>query len=637
MNILVANISALQSQPQQRTYHLYFKGAICDSIVAYQTNESIAKAFGALDEIANSGGIHKVVALVSQKVRDVRVEWANNLTALEYYNQVIHSLWTQAELVSIDVDNKEPEEMLRELMLHFSPHDNVYIDAAGGRRTDANVIQQTVKILQYVDIKVAMSLYADIQQSPESSYIRETSEFLDLENISAALSEFMSTGRADALYDIPDANFAAEWKRLFEAMREFSDSISIGNVDNIDQTLINIQQAIAVCENIEADDVHFVIIKRFLPIFKEKIIGESTTVDYLRIIQWCVGNKMVQQALTIIVEKLPKYLIDYEYFFPRNATEKCRIQDAASKDTMFHGNWEAYALYKELLGITANVDASVEELKQVLTNKKLPNKSNQDVETAWKTVQGFNNNRLTYNGSLFSRGVTEIRNAIKYNGYKTFDSLCNSIANQEPLLLALLGKKKEKKKDTISVKLTAIDQIQQNGASDQFKYNEHLDWHWFTKVLYSYVYVKAIRNQINHASSEENLTQEDKEILRKQGLDCSTYSLSTICNNLQFLIDAVKKAKQPIVVAEKTALNEFKGNKGDTVEATCVSAGIVRIEGLNYNIPMVVDRAVDKNGLIGKKVKVVVEQFRKNSKVVSSVRYINPNPPMDVSNLLSNL
>ena len=78
MNILVANISALQSQPQQRTYHLYFQGAICDSIVAYQTNESIAKAFGALDEIANSGGIHKVVALVSQKVRDVRVEWANN-------------------------------------------------------------------------------------------------------------------------------------------------------------------------------------------------------------------------------------------------------------------------------------------------------------------------------------------------------------------------------------------------------------------------------------------------------------------------------------------------------------------------------------------------------------------------------
>lgn len=631
MNILVANISTLQKEKKQWTYHLYFKGAMVDSIVAYQTNESIARAVATLDEVAKTGGIHKVVALVSQQVREMHVEWADNLTAWEYYDQVIHSLWPQAELVSIDADNKEPDEILRELMPHFCSHDKVYIDAAGGRRTDANVIQQTVKILQFVDVKVAMSLYADIQTG--RGYIRETSEFLDLENISDALSEFMSTGRADKLYAIPDAGFDAEWKTLFEAMREFSDSISIGNVDNLDQTLISIQEAITACENMETDDVRTVIIKRFLPIFKEKIIGESTKVDYLRVIQWCVDNKMVQQALTIIVEKLPKYLIDYEYFFPRNATVKGRIQDAASKDALFHGNWEAYALYKELLGITANVDASVEELKQVLINKKLPSKPNKNVAMAWKTVQGFNNNRLTYNSDWSSKGVAEIQSAIKTSGYKTFDSLCNSIANQEPLLLALLGMKKEKKKDTISVKLTAIDQIQQKGAPDQFTYNVRLDWPLFTKVLYSYVYVKAIRNQINHASSEEILTQQDKEILLKKGLDCSTYSLSTICNNLQSLIDAVKKAKLPIVKPEQTILNEFKGNKGDDVEATCVSAGFVRIEGLNYSIPMVVERAVDKNGLVGKKVKVIVEQFKKNSKVVSSVRYINPNPPTDLSNL----
>ena len=631
MNILVANISALQSRKLERTYHLYFKGAMVDSIDACQTNESIAKAFAALDEVVNTGGIRKVVALVSPKVRGEHIEWADNLTALEFYEQVIRHLWSQAEFVSIDVDNKEPDEILRELMPHFCPHDNVYIDAAGGRRTDANVILQTARILQYVDVKVAMSLYADIQS--ESGYIRETSEFLDLENISAALSEFMSTGRADALYAIPDADFDVEWKKLFEAMREFSDSISIGNVDNLDQTLRNIQEAIAVCENLETDNVRTVIIKRFLPIFKEKIIGESTKVDYLRIIQWCVDNKMVQQALTIIVEKLPKYLIDYGYFVPHSVTERLRIKNAATTDAMFHGNWEAYAFYKELLGTIVNLDASVEQLKQVLTGKTLPSNSNKNVETAWETVQGFNNNRLTYNGSWSSKGVTEIQSAIKNNGYKSFDSLCNSIANQEPLLLALLGMKKEKKKDTISVKLTAIEQIQQNGAPDQFKYSEHLDWQWFAKVLYSYVYVKAIRNQINHASSEEILTQEDKEIFLKQGLDCNTYSLSTICHNLQSVIDAVKNAKLPIVVPEQTALNEFKGNKEDVVEATCISAGFVKIDGLNYSIPMVVERAVDKSGLVGKKVKVIVEQFKKNSKVVSSVRYINPNPPIDLSNL----
>ena len=37
-------------------------------------------------------------------------------------------------------------------------------------------------------------------------------------------------------------------------------------------------------------------------------------------------------------------------------------------------------------------------------------------------------------------------------------------------------------------------------------------------MLYSYAYVKAVRNQSNHASAEENLSDEHKELLKNMVL-----------------------------------------------------------------------------------------------------------------------
>lgn len=48
---------------------------------------------------------------------------------------------------------------------------------------------------------------------------------------------------------------------------------------------------------------------------------------------------------------------------------------------------------------------------------------------------------------------------------------------------------------------------------------------------------------------------------------------------------------------------------------------------------MFVDRAIDKQSLIGKVVKVEAEQFRKGTKILSAVRYINPNPSKDLGEI----
>ncbi len=633
MNILVANISILPKVQQQlRSYTLLFGGATQDTIEACQTNESIAKAFAAYKKLQESGGIHKAIALVSTEVCNDSVEWAGNKTTLQYYSEVIHNLWPQAELLPIYIASKEPEDLLKELVAHFSTNDCIYIDAAGGRRTDINIILQTAKIMQYVGVEAEMSLYADIQST--NNFIRDTSEFTEIENLSAALSEFMFTGRADLLSNISNPTTSEEWKTLFEAMQKFSDCISIGDVDNLDTILESVQDAVARCKKVDAIDVSSVIIQRFLPIFEERIIGKGTQVDYLQVIQWCVDNKMVQQALTIIVEKLPKYLIDNKYFYPRTIDKKQAIEEEANKDSMFHGNWEAYALYKCLLSSLSAQSPLVEELKRAIQNREKPGKQSPEVCKALITLRAFNNPRWECK-KVSMPGKKELENFIEKQNINKYDSLLNSVLNNDTVLNALLDLKKETKKETITNKLEAIARIQQSGAPQQFKYHENLNWQYFEKVLYAYVYVKAVRNQINHASSEENLTEADKQVLLSQGLDCNTHSLSTICENIKFLIENVKDSikKEEIISAPIIEKTEYNGNAGDEISALCHKAGYVTIEGLNYEVQMFVNRAVDKQSLIGKVVKVKAEQFRKGTKILSAVRYINPNPSIDLGEI----
>lgn len=232
-------------------------------------------------------------------------------------------------------------------------------------------------------------------------------------------------------------------------------------------------------------------------------------------------------------------------------------------------------------------------------------------------------------------GKKELENFIEKQNINKYDSLLNSVLNNDTVLNALLDLKKETKKETITNKLEAIARIQQSGAPQQFKYHENLNWQYFEKVLYAYVYVKAVRNQINHASSEENLTEADKQVLLSQGLDCNTHSLSTICENIKFLIENVKDSikKEEIISAPIIEKTEYNGNAGDEISALCHKAGYVTIEGLNYEVQMFVNRAVDKQSLIGKVVKVKAEQFRKGTKILSAVRYINPNPSIDLGEI----
>ena len=75
------------------------------------------------------------------------------------------------------------------------------------------------------------------------------------------------------------------------------------------------------------------------------------------------------------------------------------------------------------------------------------------------------------------------------------------------------------------------------------------DYYWncssiqLASIYYGYIYVKAFRNQINHASSDENLTEKQKEFLQDQGYSMKI-DLLTVKKNIEF---ALKKIENVLI------------------------------------------------------------------------------------------
>ena len=60
------------------------------------------------------------------------------------------------------------------------------------------------------------------------------------------------------------------------------------------------------------------------------------------------------------------------------------------------------------------------------------------------------------------------------------------------------------------------------------------------EVMYGYLYVKSVRNTVNHASSEENLNEEQKNVLSELGYDFTSYDFATVKKNISKALNTIK-------------------------------------------------------------------------------------------------
>lgn len=192
----------------------------------------------------------------------------------------------------------------------------------------------------------------------------------------------------------------------------------------------------------------------------------------------------------------------------------------------------------------------------------------------------------------------------------------------------LLGIEEDGNLDTYGKKFKVIEKIK-NGTLDCKPYIFNASSKKIAEIYYGYIYIKMLRNRVNHASSEENLTFEQKKILEEYKYNFEHFSSVQVKQNIKTALNTIHEAEKTLnntnVMEEKTTEPESYSTDlkvGDRIEATCAEPKTVRIEGYDYDIQLVIPEAHNAFEYVDKNLKVEIRQISK-SKRICQVKFID--------------
>lgn len=547
MNVLVANISAFPKIAGTITYHVNVENCSVSEFTAIHTNESVYKCLSHMNDVLSSGGIEKIIVLVSSLVISKKDDRFGGMTAFEYYRSIVKEeslhepIW---EIVAVEDDRSEPKpihSIIDDVCKRIDIDDVVYIDAAGGQRTINNAIQLLTKMLKYKGIKNPYSLYSNIQR--QQGFIENTESFDQLVKLTEAFNEFMTTGKSDQLQECVEMSDLV-YRRLIESMCEISDRIQIGNLVGLENCLLQLKSSLSECEAHMSEDMACTVTKHFLPVIKHKLFGDelSTNVDYCSLVRWCLNNGFIQQALTIFVEKVPISIFDRGIIkYDGNLSEYIKeCHEKSINNPLISSDWQTYVFFSEIISSkqVSGQQIIIDDFKECLRNNT-PSR-HKVVSTYLMIVRKFALGSPDKNYPTQNELLGKWMNAGKYRDSKTF---MNAIWNNSKRIAELFGfaLPDESKTTTLDEKFGFVNKVVEKSLRKKgdFSFNTSN----IGDIMYAYLYVKSVRNTTNHASSEENLNEQQKEVLHKHGYDFTANDLKTIRKNVIHALDSIENAE----------------------------------------------------------------------------------------------
>lgn len=538
MNTLVANVSTFSFNKDRKKYVVSVPDCDVQYIEAIHTNESILKCVTELTAVKSSGGIQKVLALVSNAVGQ-KVDATFEQTALDYYKGYVDKLAHGAIVIEIPLqlpsgEERDFAEILNDICLNIATNDVVFIDSAGGQRTHAHIIQLLTKVLRFTGIENPMSLYSDIQNTPR---IVSTVEYDRMASLADGFNEFMTTGKSDKLNACLSESKESNYRALLQSMKEFSDKIRLSNVDALEETVDELKRNLFLCQQTKTDSIETVILNQFLPVFQRKLLGEQGQgIDYEKIISWCLENALIQQAATVYVEKLPGLLFKKELV---ELDDENLLRERFAKLKGYHVDIYSFAFYQELFTVTIEDNDAISLLAKWLQSGG-GGKVDVRIQGACNIISSF----FIREGRIMSNGKDAKTKKIKdflNTGpkFKTIHKFRNALANNVPLLRILLDMSESQVTcgDFFAKKFEALESLKKGSAFNPH-YRINVDSDSLRIFMYAYVYMKGVRNQMNHANEENSLTNQQKIILHTYGYDFSENSLEIVQKNIRIALEA---------------------------------------------------------------------------------------------------
>lgn len=471
-----------------------------------QTNEAPTKYF--LDCIKDGGkNLRKIIYIATEEVRkpiegkeQSWLELFHSEREQDYGCEIAAEIVEYNTTITAEAAAQNLFEQLKNII--DGQQYAFYVDCTGGYRDISYLTISIIRYLEYIGAKCENIAYSNIS----SSKIIRLEHIYDIYHLISGVSEFMSSGNAMQLQELANKrSMDKNVNDLIHSLVEFSNVINLCDALRIDETLNNVALSVEKFEKSSNDDFYSAMLRVLLPIIKEKMylnkeLVKDKKIDYLLLIKWCVEHRLVQQAVTFYVEKMPIYYVN------KGIVQLPAVEDKTTPEIFYENFCESYVRpalrkvnhFKNELKSFVAVHDSMDDVKLgELFERKY---------ASFGVVKKYIDKIKNTNTSL------QIGNNKQING-NTIKARLNNFSNDNNVLFILCGYPEESYEDmmmsgkeyTYQRKLASLEGWIQHKVTNVSESKQDL----MAVICGYYIAIKKIRNQMNHANEQEEKVGEE--------------------------------------------------------------------------------------------------------------------------------
>lgn len=455
-------------------------------------------------------------------------------------------------------------ELVKALKINPEEQISAYIDYTGGFRDVAFLMITIIRYLEFANIDCPRIVYSEYP----SRKIFELRYIYDMYGLIEGVDEFLNTGRADTLGQVYKDDPTSSIRQVISAIKQFSDWISLCYIDNIEKAVYDLSNALDAFDesNNENDDLFASLFRTLIPTIREKMnltedkgMLQDNKVNYPVLIKWCVEHRLIQQALTIYTEKMPAYYLKnvsaiHQILRDINDKEKDAQENINPEKefwtTLYNrisGGLKIDFFKNDLIDIKRNFDKNNNKDKVKECNRKILKWFDDYLK---KKTSRFPKEMQALKKDLQSRGNVSLYNdewekqfiKIDEKKVKNYQQSLNNLLNKSDLYChyycyddqkayeAIPKKNKEDGNNNYRRKVYALMKLKGIAKDASKKEKQEIQElegkEELLHIMKYYLYVKMIRNRMNHAVSSWGKDDEEAQhwLSEKFDLDMSIKS-----------------------------------------------------------------------------------------------------------------
>lgn len=538
-NVILTNLSILSNMAK-----LFVYKSDIGEISGKQTNEAPIKyLISYLNKNAKSVG--RILAVATKEAKE---SYDNICKVLKEYSEEKNIAIPEPEM--IETTENTIAETIQEISNKISTDDEVYIDTTGGFRNSSYLIMGAVRVLEYSDIKVKKAVYSN-HQKEKIEDITDLYRMFDLIN---AANTFTSVGNSYELEEYFKDTDNATVKSTIEAMNKFSDEITLCRTSKLNDVIKELNNCLEELSGVQSDSKDIILFKSLSEAIRSKFNIHGERISYPDVVEWCVHNRLIQQAVTIYVEKMPEYFYNKKLYTVSDSIKK----QVENKKSTFDYYYEVF--YNTMMKQT-ELPEEIQQLAEIIRKSKEASllhcpkfikKSEEEIifdalaecndtstfmnrvvrlkkynftssipylqkyfkvrNSIWREKTLNNKEEINKNLKNYPN-VIEIINTSQKSLPNTPDKFPIFLVNDQKLLKAVFEIEK-----SADGRISFIETLAERGDSENYKFAKDVPTKEIQKMFRDILYFKIfVRNKLNHASEEDKISEEMLEYFTKCG------------------------------------------------------------------------------------------------------------------------